>query len=153
MILTTKENFKNYLSINKHLPAAFDALLAIAETEFVSGKYVIEGENIFINAAIYTTHSVNESQMEAHRKYMDVMFMLSGEECILISTVEKASDCLRAYNSQEDVLFAKIPDIYSQFILSKGCIAVLFPEDAHAPGVAISAPSCVKKLIAKVAID
>ena len=94
----------------------------------------------------YSTREANDTP-EAHRKYIDIQYLLSGEEAIGVGAV---SDMTEEVSAKPDgaVWFYHGP--LSQIKLGSGSFAVLFPQDAHAPGIAVGAPAPVRKVVVKV---
>lgn len=152
MILTNRENLSNYRSLNPYFAMAFDALEQLAEKPFKKGRYHVDGENVFINALEYDTHSEENALMEAHRSYIDVMWMVSGEEQIGVCPVTCMADITTPYDSAGDAALSKVPQGCSYVQMKPGSVCVLFPEDGHAPGMNVDRCSCVQKLIAKVRV-
>ena len=152
MVFTTKQNLKKYLPLSNSFNVAFEALEKLSREQFMSGKYEVENDTVFINAVEYSTHTVDTAKMEAHRKYIDVMFMISGEERILTAPICSLSFFPQEYCEANDVLFVNIPDSPTELLLDENSVVILFPEDAHAPGICSNEPSTVRKLIAKVAV-
>ena len=97
MILTTVDRLERYCSANPRFPAAFDALRKLAEEPFTKGRKEVDGDQIFINCAEYTTNPSETSSMEFHRRYIDVMWMLDGEEIIGIHPVSALKNIKKEY--------------------------------------------------------
>lgn len=153
MILTTVDRLERYCSANPRFPAAFDALRKLAEEPFTKGRKEVDGDQIFINCAEYTTNPSETSSMEFHRRYIDVMWMLDGEEIIGIHPVSALKNIKKEYDPEGDYALADLDPEYTQLVMKKGMIAILFPEDAHAPSMQLNGPCTVHKLIGKVLVD
>ena len=108
------------------------------------------GDEIFINAAEYDTKPRENSIFEAHRKYVDIMLMLDGEERIGCKQVDKLFNITQPYDENGDALIAAMEQEFTSVYLAPGDMVVFFPEDGHAPGMDWNGSSHVKKLIAKV---
>lgn len=152
MVLTTKEQLKFYTSLNPHFEKAFAALEEMAAGEFAKGKHPVDGDNIFINALEYETRSVDSALMEAHRAYIDVMWMVSGEETIGVAPVEALTEVTREYDAAGDAQMAKLPAAYTTLHMDANSVCLLFPEDGHAPCLEAAEKCTVRKLIAKVRV-
>lgn len=153
MVLTTKENLKRYCSLSPRFAAAFTALAKLAEIPFKPGCHPVDGDNIFINALEYDTQIENGALMEAHKIYIDVMWIISGNEQIAISPLANATEITSPYDVSGDAVLTKIPANCTYLQMNPGSVCILFPEDAHAPGLSTAAPSHIQKLIAKVRVD
>ena len=152
MILTTKDKLSFYASLNPHFEKAFAALAEVAAEEFVKGRHAVDGDTIYINAAQYQTHPTDGALMEAHRTYVDVMWMISGHETIGIAPVESLTEITQEYAEKGDALLAKLTDTYTTLEMTPDSVCILFPEDGHAPGLIAGEQEEVRKLIAKVRV-
>lgn len=152
MILTTKENLQAYASLNPYFEKAFAALKEVAAEEFVKGRHPVDGADIYINAAQYQTHPAEGAKAEAHRIYIDVMWMISGNEQIGVVPVEDLTDITKEYAEAGDALLANLPETYTALRMTPDSVCILFPEDGHAPGLIADEQGEVKKLICKVRV-
>lgn len=150
MIQTTLEDFARYCGLNPGFPAALSALQALAAAPFAPGRRPVDGEKVYINALEYETKPAEQSVMEAHRRYIDVMLLRSGEETIGVQPVGTLGTVTRPYDEGSDALIAALEPGYTALHLRPGDIAVLFPEDAHAPGMDFGGTHHVCKLVVKV---
>jgi YhcH/YjgK/YiaL family protein len=101
----------------------------------------------------YETAAKAEPRFEAHRKYIDVQFMVSGTEVIGWAPLS-ALAVTEAYDAEKDVCFGLVKQgLWTSVRLGAGQLAVLYPEDAHAPRLAAGAPSQAVKVVVKVAVE
>jgi hypothetical protein len=80
MIFDTLKNIDNY----KGLGRVYTALEFLAKTDFNTmelGRYELDGDNIFYMVQSYDTDP-EKTISEAHKKYIDIQFMVKGEELI-----------------------------------------------------------------------
>lgn len=152
MVLTTKEQLKFYTSLNPYFEKAFAALAELEKEEFVKGRHEVDGSNIFINALEYDTKSVENGKMEGHRAYIDVMWMVSGEETIGVLPANELTEITKEYDPTGDAFLAKLPVAYTPVQMKPNSVCILFPEDGHAPGMDAAKQDHVRKLIAKVRV-
>ena len=122
-----------------------------ASADIAPGRHLLSAGN-YANVDLYTTRKVNPLGYEAHRKYIDIQFLLSGEEEVLIRNVDEL-DCTSPYDPDRDVAFFRHAEPTARVKLGKGAFVVLFPQDAHEPQICIDTPSPVKKIVVKIAID
>jgi YhcH/YjgK/YiaL family protein len=150
MIVDTLKNAETYTGVGDRLATA---LKFLSETDFSTvpdGKMEIDGENLFAIAQSYQSRSLEESKWEAHRKYIDVQFIVDGAERIGVANIEKLSP-LTEYDADSDCLF--LEGVGNLLTLSAGDFAVLHLWDAHMPGVAVDAPAAVRKVVVKIKVD
>lgn len=152
MIQTTKEQLKNYSALNPYFPAAFAALERVAGEEFVKGRHEVDGDNVYINALEYDTHPIETAKMEDHSKYIDVMWMLSGDEKIGVCPVGEMTEVTMPYDPAGDAFLSEMVADSTYLRMKPNSVCIFFPEDGHAPGLDVAGTSCVRKLIAKVRV-
>lgn len=152
MILTIDQNVSQYERLHPRFAQAFAALAELVEKPFQPGRHPVDGDNIFINALQYDTHPRQDALMEAHRAYIDIMWMVSGQEEIDVCPVGDMTQITQPYDASGDAVLSKLPSGCSTVQMKPGSVCVLLPEDGHAPGLSSSGCGQVQKLIAKVKI-
>jgi len=115
------------------------------------GTVEIEGRNVYAIVQSYETkNETGAPRFEAHRKYIDIQFLLSGSELMGWAPLSSLS-VSEAYNAEKDIMFGSVPDSASAFTFFRaGQAIILFPSDAHAPGLAKGQPQAVKKVVIKI---
>lgn len=115
------------------------------------GKHEIDGARVFAMVQRYETIEPGEPKFEAHRKYIDVQFMAAGAEVIGWAPLGSMA-VKEVYSVEKDICFGSVPaGGWTPLRLEAGQLAVLYPEDAHAPRLAAGAPAPVIKIVVKVA--
>ena len=154
MFFESLEHAKVYYQNNPVFMNALNTIQSFSENPFHTGRWNIDGENMYMVAAEYKYSALTiSSQMEAHRKYIDIMYMLEGEECIFCKPTSKLHNITSSFNLEKDFLLADIDADVVPNALKKGQVAVLLPEDAHCPGCNLDGESSVRKLICKLAVE
>lgn len=115
------------------------------------GRVDIDGDAVFANVQEYDTVPAEEKQLEAHRRYYDVQFVVSGEEVMQFAPLEGLAK-VQPFDEDADFGLYCTPERPSSIVLRAGDVAVLAPEDAHKPGCALDAPCCVRKIVVKVLV-
>jgi YhcH/YjgK/YiaL family protein len=101
----------------------------------------------------YETKAVNEYGYEAHRKNIDIQYLLKGEERIACSPVEKLNE-KEPYCEDKDSAFYVTEDVKSQeMTIGNGYFAIFFPQDGHIPQLCVAESMIVKKVVIKVEIN
>jgi len=118
MILDSLTLWHRYAPLHPRLGHAF-AFLEQVRPDIVIGRHEIAGDDMFALVQRYQTRPIEGMQLEAHRRYIDVQYLVTGREAIHWAP-------LRA----------------GQFMM-------LFPDDAHVPCCCIDAPSEVVKVVVK----
>ncbi|MCD8020541.1 MAG: YhcH/YjgK/YiaL family protein [Clostridiales bacterium] len=114
-----------------------------------TGSHEIDGNRLFVNVVEYTTTRAQDRFWEAHRKYLDVHFMLCGTEQIDLNFIHNMT--AKDYVEDEDFLPLD-GEKNSSVILRAGDFLICYPEDAHRTAVQVDKPETIKKAIFKVRI-
>lgn len=113
-------------------------------------KYILN-DSVYANVEEYTTKE--NGFFEAHKKYIDIQLLLSGEEIIEYTPLDglKIKD---EYDTNKDIAFYYdgIKPII-KLKMQPGFFSVLYPNDAHKPQLKITNPQKVKKVVLKIKID
>jgi len=122
--------------------------------ETACGRYELDGDDLFVIIDSYETKPRNAAKLETHRKYMDVQYMISGEETHEVFP-KNGLTVSEPYNPEKDAEFYQIPKYQRTVInLHPGDFVVYLPEDAHMPCLITgSVPQTVKKAVAKINLD
>ncbi len=108
----------------------------------------IDGRNAFAIFQSYNTKPLAEAKMEGHRRYIDIQYIHSGEEQILVAPVEHIIEEIN-YDKDRDLHFTKV-SAHSNFRLSSQMGCILYPEDLHAPCIMVNNSTKVEKIVIKV---
>lgn len=152
MILDQIKNASCYADIHSGVTKALKEMAKYTPDYYPGGRVELDGDNLFLLLNTYETHSPDGVLCEAHQKYIDVMYMIEGEEIIYVKLTNRLCEVTKAYDPAIDALLAQADADATPVRLSAGSFIVLFPQDAHAPGCYDMAPQTVKKIIGKVRI-
>lgn len=148
MIFDTLTNVDNY----KGLGRVYTALKFLSETDFSKmdlGRYELDGDNIFYMVQSYDTDP-SKTVSESHRKYIDIQFMVEGEEIIGVADISSEKELTEA-KEENDVWFYNCKT--EPLTLSAGKYMVLYPNDLHCPGVATNGKALTcRKVVVKVKV-
>lgn len=114
------------------------------------GKYVVN-DDFFYLVQEYHTKKSKDVKFEAHKNYVDIQFLVAGQERIEV-TAAAFMEVEVPYNSQNDVVFFKEPRYAGYVDIKENGYAVFYPKDAHKPGIDLEQTRSVKKIIGKVCI-
>ena len=148
MIFDTLKNIGNYEGLGR----VYTALKFLSETDFSKidlGRYELDGDNIFYMVQSYDTDP-DKTISEAHRKYIDIQYMVEGEEIIGVSDISCEKELTEA-KEENDVWFYNCKT--EPLVLSAGKYMVLYPNDLHCPGVATNGTALTcRKVVVKVKV-
>lgn len=142
-------NAKTYYNLSNNLKKG---LIWLENTDLVNlsdGRYEIDGNKIY--ASIQTYNTKVDANYESHRKYIDIQYLVSGEEKIGVTDLCNCKTCIE-YDPERDLEFYNINCQEEYIKLEKGQFVILYPHDAHKPSISINTASIVKKVVVKVAI-
>lgn len=149
MIVASLENWARYLGGDLWTKAF--GFIAATSVDVLDGRYPIDGDDLYASIATYRTRAFDSARYETHREYLDIQYVLAGQECMHVVPHAIASP-LGEYDPERDVRFHAVSPVPStRVVLCPGTFAVLYPEDAHMPGIALgNASSSIRKLVVKV---
>ena len=133
-------------------PGVWKGLELLRDTDFTKvedGRYELDGENLFYFIQTYENNPANETP-EAHKKYIDIQCVLTGKERMDVGALEDMTEEVEG-RPDNDIWFYRGP--MDSVTLSPGKFAVLWPGDAHAPGIAIGTTEQVRKGVVKVKVE
>lgn len=150
MILDEMKNAASYQGILPAITTALEKAAAYTPDNYPGGRVDVDGDDLFLLLNSYETHSPEGAFLEAHQQYIDVMYMVEGEEIIYVKPTDRLRTITKPYDREGDYLLAELDRDATPVRLGAGQFIVLFPQDAHAPGCYDQTPEAVKKIVAKV---
>jgi YhcH/YjgK/YiaL family protein len=149
MILDHLRNARLYTGLGPGLTAALAFLERPDLATLPAGRLELDGDRVYAMVNDYTTKPAAEAKWEAHRKYTDVQFLVSGRERVGVAYTP-ALEHAAPYDETRDFLL--LTGKGSTLALVPGFFLVLGPDDAHQPGMAWGKPAPVRKIVVKVAV-
>lgn len=141
---------KNKMQIGKKVDRAIDFINNLRLDELELGTYQ-NGEDYFM-VQKYKTKLTDKNIYEAHKKYIDIQYIIEGKEKIKITDIKNMSINV-PYNATKDVILGENLGESIECVLFDRSYVVLYPEHAHNPCIAVDNESTVKKLVYKVKIE
>lgn len=108
-------------------------------------------ENNFALEQTYSSKDRENCFFESHRKYIDVQFILKGEEIIEVDNIKNLKINFE-YDENMDLIKYNDSNFSSSIKLKNGDIAIFFPDDAHMPCIKVTKSIKVIKTVVKVAV-
>ncbi|MBE7067718.1 MAG: DUF386 domain-containing protein [Clostridiales bacterium] len=109
------------------------------------GKYPLNDTD-FVNVVSVQTKE-SDGVFEAHKKYVDVFYMITGDERVDYS--ETVDEMTKDYVEADDYFLCTAKNIDSTYSREKE-FCVLDTEELHKPSVCIEQPTQIKKAIFKI---
>lgn len=126
----------------------------LADTDLLSikpGQYPLAGDSLFAIVDEYTTQDEAERKYEAHRKYIDLQYIISGQELIGIAKLNK-QEVLEPYKEDRDIAFYNEKEGEYRHA-DNNVFFIFFPDDLHQPCVKVEQCAPVRKIVFKIISD
>lgn len=140
---------KDLNRIRELCPSAYDFIVNKADSA-EPGKYELEN-GAYVSVQEYTTKARIDAKYEAHKKFIDIQLVLSGQEIIAVAPLDKMT-VKDEYSETKDVMFFVHNDECIDYLLQSGDFLILYPQDVHMPCVCVNEKSQVKKIVVKVPV-
>lgn len=112
-------------------------------TELAHGAFALE--------QCYLSKPTDKVRWEAHKLYIDVQAVITGDEIMEIADVAELA-VAEDLTPEKDVILYHPYAEGTRLRARDGFIAVLFPPDGHRPGLAVDSPVTVRKVVVKVPV-
>jgi biofilm protein TabA len=148
MIFDHIDNLKDYEAIHKGIKMALEFIHNQNIKELDIGLYEIDGDKVFLKIQGYDTRDEEGGVWEAHKKYMDIQYMIEGAELINIANINEMNFPTQ-YDEKEDLWF--FTGLGDSIILEEGMFTIFLPQDVHMTSLKVNGESrSVKKAVFKV---
>ena len=118
-----------------------------------TGRYDIEGNEIFALIFDLETSPKTENSPEVHRNYIDIQYLVSGQEVIGVTTDLGTLPVKTPYDEKRDILFYEDSENETDLHLLPGNFAIFFPEDVHRPNCQYESSQKIRKVVVKIALS
>ena len=149
MVVDILENARLYAPLGDRISKALEHVASTNFRDAPIGRYDLDGDRTYVLVQDYTPKPEREGRWERHRRYIDLQVLVSGTERIGYAPV--ASLDSGPYDAEKDV--ALLTGRGSFVTLSGGQFMLLWPDDAHLPGIAADTPGPVRKVVVKIAVS
>ena len=148
MLFDKIKNAPQYYALGERLATSLKYLMQNDFSAKTPGRYEIDGDRIYALVQEYDTRPGSAGKWEAHRKYIDIQYIVEGTELMGYENLESMEISDSDYNPEKDAIYPKGEGSFVK--MTAGMFAILWPQDAHMPGQAISEPVKVRKVVIKV---
>jgi YhcH/YjgK/YiaL family protein len=115
------------------------------------GKHPIRGDDVYALIMRAPSKAPTVAQFESHRDYIDIQYLVSGDEALGILPVGELTGAT-PYDPDKDILFYATPAACPALRLPPGHFAVFFPPDGHQPMCHAGVPGMLHKVVIKVRV-
>ena len=146
MIVCPWKELRRYATI---LPGVEEAVALVENLKTMEpGVYPLEnGGRVMVQRG--TTVPAQGGEPEAHRKFLDIQYIVKGQEVVGWAPVETLIPTV-PFSEEKDVGFYTG---HCEFMrIGEGYCYVVFPEDAHMPSRHLDVPNDYEKIVVKLKV-
>ena len=146
-------NINKYSDLPERVKLGLNYLVNTDFSKVESGRYEILGNEVFAIIQEYAPKKEGESKFEAHKKYIDIQYVIEGEEKIGVGDLSDFSDDTQ-YSEDKDIVFLnpKAHCVSTFLEVGEKDFVILNPQDAHLPSIELNNRKHVKKAVVKVLV-
>lgn len=112
-----------------------------------NGRHVIDGDNVYAIVTEAPTKDYDKTAFESHRKYIDLQYVITGEENMAKTPVASVT-VNKPYDETADIAYytgeGKV------YTVPAGTFMLFFPGEAHRPNITPGGNKVVKKIVIKI---
>lgn len=151
MILGDIQHWENE---KKYFPAILDRVVQfLASTDFSKcpeGRIDIEEDRLFAIVQHSTTSPKQLRNAEYHKKYIDVQYLVSGEEIMGVTRYSQEMTIIEDQMGERDYTLVDGGFGEMELVMRPGRFVVFFPNDVHRPGCAHDEGQPITKVVVKI---
>ncbi len=135
----------------KNLEVAFRFLERSDLKDLPLGRHVID-DKAYAMIDKSASQPPEKVEFEAHRKYIDVHYMIAGQVTTGYAPIESLK-LHTPYDEKEEAATYHVPAVYTKVKLYPGMFAVFFPGGGHMPNCHLDGSHELHKVVVKVRAD
>lgn len=154
MILASLEQLTHQVVLTPNMRRALAFLQHVHPEELPDGRVDVDGDQVYALVQRYETLPVGEEvACEGHQRYIDVQYIVEGEECMGWAQLNRVLNP-SPYDAAKDIWRGKlVASEMVSVVVRAGEAAIFYPQDVHAPKLAGSVPAPVVKICVKVRVQ
>lgn len=134
MIINNLKNKEKYKIIHPLFGKAFTFLEKENLNQLPEGKLEIDGDDLFAIISKPGSSAEEIPKLEAHKKYIDIHYIIAGTELFGWKNLEDCKHVEGEFDFEKDYVLYNDQD-FTNLLLKKNDFVVVYPEDAHSPGI------------------
>lgn len=151
MITDKIKNLKKYPEMENVADAILAFIKKAEEEKLEDGRYELNGANLFALVQSYETKSLEKGAMESHVEYIDLQYIMHGEEMIYWNPIDEMT-IKEDKRPDADLIFYEMENPQNATVLKAGMFGYYIPTDGHMPSMAVKEPAKVRKIVFKIKI-
>jgi biofilm protein TabA len=117
--------------------------------DIAPGKYPLDGDDLFAIITDAPSKEFEQSAWESHRQYIDLQYVIRGEEKIGVSPLPEAT-LIKPYDKEKDGANYEAEGKY--YNATPREFFLFFPNNVHRPNIKVAGYDTVKKLVIKIRV-
>lgn len=150
--INKREFAVSYFKNKERWEKAFKFLLDNDLSKLELRRYDIDGNNLYALLSEYLTKNEETTKFEAHKKYIDIQYVITGKETMNIAPLSNVKEIVTQYDDNKDIEFMNV-DKVTKYNATPSNFFIFFPSDAHRPGIREGESTTVRKIVIKLKID
>ncbi len=142
-----QEFAKQYHANQKYFDEAFAFMKNHDLNKLAPGNYPIDGQNVYAIVTYDSTKDFDKSKWESHKKYIDLQYVISGEEKIGVAPVSGLT-VTEPYSDKKDIAHYSGPG--KLYDAKPGTFFLFFPGTGHRPGITTNNNQRDRKIVIKI---
>lgn len=140
----------NDVCLEQRVMSAATYIEELDKEHLLPGRYSVD-DNFFYLVQEYTTRPKCDCVLESHNRYVDIQYIVSGEEVMEIASVANLQ-IKEPYSKENDVTFWEAGPNLTKVVLKEGSCVILYPRDAHMGCIMKQSPAKVLKIVGKIRV-
>ena len=128
---------------------AFSYLKNTDLTTLANGRHVIDGDNVYAIVTEAPTKDYDKTAFESHRKYIDLQYVITGEEKMAKTAVPSVV-VNKPYDERADIAYYTGEG--KMYTVPAKTFMLFFPGEAHRPNITPGGNKVVKKIVIKIKV-
>ena len=145
MIYAKLSDASAYRGIHPRLDRVLELLQEDYLAQVPAQTRQLEGEALFVTRFDVESSSDEGRLFERHRRYLDVFALVRGRERVDLAPSETME-----LREQRGDYWGGVCETEQSLTLRPGSFLILFPGDAHRPGMAVEGPEPLSRVVFKV---
>lgn len=146
MVIDQIANVHLYQRLGPWIARALDFIRDTDLASLEPGRLDLDGDRVYALVSGYVSKRQEEGRWEAHRRYIDLQCVVSGSERIGYAPLGRLA--AGPYDEAKDMTWLEGSGDF--LVLEPGQFMLLWPGDAHMPGMAFGEPAPIKKVVVKI---
>ena len=134
MNLSELQNKNRYINLHPLFGKAFAFLEKENLSQLPEGKLEIDGDDLFAIISKPGTSAEEIPKLEAHKKYIDIHYIIAGTELFGWKDLNDCKGVEGEFDFEKDYVLYNDQD-FTNLLLNRNAFVVVYPEDAHSPGI------------------